>query len=323
MERKVLLTVNYKGKPLEIVQKLIPEGFSLITMETTSQDELEIKAADADYILASGKLKISRKVVNEAKKLRMVQRLGVGLDSLDFEALNERDIPVYVNAGVNAASVAEHAVMFILASLRRLTIINDNTKKGIWKKQEQGIVTRELSTQIVGIVGIGNIGKKVAKILNAFDCRILYFDVNRLSMEIETDLHIEYKDLESLLRLSDVITLHCPLTDETKNIICEKNIRLMKKGVIIVNTSRGGLINEDNLLVALEKGEIGFAALDVFDEEPLNNFHLVRHENVMCTPHIAGNSYDAFSRMMECAFENLYSFDIGKLDEIEKHRVVL
>ena len=318
MNRTILLTANYKGKPLEIVRELVPEGFDLITMETTGHDELALKAGEVDYILASGNLKIDREVIDAGINLRMIQRLGVGLDSLDLPYLKEKNIPVYVNKGVNADSVAEHAVMFILASLRHLTLISSNTKSGIWKKQEQGVTTRELSTQTVGLIGSGNIGRKVAALLKPFGCRIVYNDIYRLSEQQETELGISYRTQEELFAEADIITLHCPLVDDTRLIINETNLSRMKDGVIIVNTSRGGLVDEAALLDALNSGKAGFAALDVFQNEPLKKSALIEHDHVICTPHIAGNTYDSFSKMMTMAFNNIMLFDQGSLSEIEE-----
>ena len=319
--KTVLLTANYQGKPLEIARGLLPEGFSLVTMRTASHDELVEAASCADYILASGNLKIDRDVIVSAKKLKMIQRLGVGLDSLDFEALSEKRVPVYVNQGVNADSVAEHTLMFILSSLRRLIPINENTKNGVWKKQEQGVTTRELRSMTVGLIGIGNIGKRVAALLRPFGCRIVYYDLFPLSADENACLGIGYLPLDELFSCADVVSLHCPLTDETREIICRRNLGKMKDDVIIVNTSRGGLINEDDLLYALNNGKVGYAALDVFQSEPLKNIELSGHKNVICTPHIAGNTYDSFSRMMRCAFESIRLFDEGRLSGIEDRRI--
>lgn len=321
MKKNILLTANYRGRPLEIVRELVPEGFTLIMMSTFSQEELEEKAAQADYILASGNLEINARVLEAARNLVMVQRLGVGLDSLDLSALKDRNIPVYVNRGVNSNSVAEHTLMFMLACLRNLTLINQRTKSGIWKKQEQGVTTRELAEQTVGIIGIGNIGKRVISFLKPFGCRILYYDPYRMSEKEELELQIEYKALDELFALADIITLHCPLTNDTKNIICKANINKMKDGVIIINTSRGHLISENDLLDALNTGKIGFAGLDVYCEEPLSNFALACHEHVVCTPHIAGNTLDSFSRMMQYAFRNILLHNQGRMSEIEEYLI--
>ena len=317
MKKTILLTANYKGKPLEIVQRLVPDGFNLLSMDTSSQEELEKKATKADYILASGNLKINSNVLKAANHLVMIQRLGVGLDSLDLGALKIHKIPVYVNRGINSNSVAEHAVMLMLAALRRLPLINATTKSGIWKKQEQGVLTRELSMQTVGIIGIGNIGKRTTALLQPYGCKLLYYDVCRLTPSEEEAYHIEFKSLSELLCLADIISLHCPLTDITREIIRKENISKMKDGVIIINTSRGGLICEEDLLDALRTGKIGYACLDVYCEEPAKNMELLQQENVICTPHIAGNTYDSFSSMMQLAFRNILLFEQGKQKEIE------
>ncbi len=319
--KTIVLSTSYAGKPKDIVGSLVPEGFQVVMLNSVSQEELECKACLADYILASGNLKINQKVLEEAGNLKMVQRAGVGLDSLDLPALKEHGIPVYVNRGVNSDSVAEHTLMFMLAALRRLPDISSNTKNGIWKKQEQGVTTRELATQTVGIVGGGNIGRTVAKLLNGFGCRILYYDVYRLPEEEEQWLHMQYSDLDDLFRQSDIITLHCPITDDTRGFICAGNIAKMKDGVILVNTSRGKLIDEEDLLDALESGKIVYACLDVYCEEPLKNFTLVQHDHVICTPHIAGNTYDSFYRMIEYAMRNIALYGQGRLAEIEEYRL--
>lgn len=320
MDRVILLTANYRGRPLDIVRALVPEGFTLLSMETASHEELVERAVAADYIIASGNLKIDAEVLDAASRLKMVQRLGVGLDSIDFSALGER-IPVYANAGVNAASVAEHTLMFILASLRKLTLIHANTKNGIWKKQEQGVTTRELSAQTVGIIGMGHIGQRVAALLKPFGCRVLYHSLDRLESEEEAALGLEYETFDGVLSRSDIITLHCPLTDATRGIIRKENIARMKPGVIIINTSRGKLVREEDLLRALDTGAVGFAGLDVYEEEPLKNLALVQHEHVVCTPHIAGNTYDSFVQMMKLAFRNIQMYDQGLQAEIEKYQI--
>ena len=142
--KKVLLTNKYTGRPLEIVREETPEGFEICFLSEQTPEALRSEASAADYILAGGRLPITREVLEKAGQLKMIQRSGVGLDSLDLEAIREKRIPLYVNRGVNAESVAEHALLLILASLRRLPEIDRNTRNGIWKKQEQGIRTGEL-----------------------------------------------------------------------------------------------------------------------------------------------------------------------------------
>jgi len=321
--KKILLSNKYTGKPLEIVKSVLPEGFDLEILNTVDQKEFEDRAAEADYILASGRLKISENVLTNAVNLKMIQRTGVGLDSLDTEMIKKTGIPVYVNQGVNSGSVAEHALLLMLSCLRKLTLISENLKKGVWKKQEQGVGTYELSAQVVGLIGMGHIGRRTAELLRPFEAEVLYYDAYRLSDDIEKKLGIRYVSLDELYNKSDIVSLHCPLNDETKHIICKESISRMKDGVIIVNTARGKLINEADIKEALKSGKISFAGLDVFEEEPLKNTELVSLDNVIATPHIAGVTYNAFYRMMHDAMRNIRLFDEGKIADIEKYKLVL
>lgn len=321
--KKILLTNKYDKEPYQIIQSAVPEFFELLMLEEISQKELEEKALQADYILASGRLKINKQVLDCAKNLKMIQRTGVGLDSLDLAEIKTRNIPVYVNYGVNAESVAEHAVLLMLACLRKLTVVNQNTKNGIWQKQAQGIRTRELRTQTVGIIGMGNIGRHTVKRLNAFGANILYYSRHRLDEKSEAELQADYTGLDELLEKSDIISLHCPLTEETSGLICKTSIEKMKDGVIIINTARGPLIKENDLITGLQCGKIGFAGIDVFEKEPTDNTALLTLDNVIVTPHIGGITYDSFYNMMHDAMRNIELFETGNLQDIQKYKLEL
>ncbi len=209
----------------------------------------------------------------------------------------------------------------MLACLRRLPEINANTKNGLWIKQAQGVKTRELSHCTVGVIGMGHIGQTVVGLLNAFGARIYYYDLFRLPEDKERGLNVTYLPLEELIEEANIITLHCPLTEQTAGIICENTLSRMRDGVIIVNTARGGLVNEKNLLAALKSGKVGFAGLDVFETEPPKNMELLQHPRVIATPHIAGITYDSFYQMMHDAMRNIKLFDEGRLAEIEQYRL--
>lgn len=311
----ILLTNHYEGIPYNILKSNIPDGFELIVLDNPTREDLLINAPKADYFLVSGRLHIDNDVLDSATNLKMIQRTGVGLDIFNLEELKKRNIPLYVNQGVNAQSVAEHAVLLILACLKKLTVINNNVKNGVWEKQEQGLSTFELSGKTVGLVGIGNIGKRVATILNTFGAKVLYYDEYAPNCDIA-----EKVDLETLYAKSDIISLHCPLTDETRAMINQKSISMMKDNAIIVNTSRGPLVNTADLISAIKSGKISFAGLDVYEEEPVKNDELLSLDNVITTPHIGGVSYDSFNRMMAEAINNINLFDQGRLDEIEKSK---
>ena len=321
MKKRILLTNSYKGVPLEIIKNEIPRGFEYISLAEQSLDALKSAIESVDYILAGGRLKITREILQEAKNLKMIQRTGVGLDAFDLGAIKEFNIPLYVNQGINAESVAEHALMLILASLRRLSVIDFNTKNGIWKKQEQGVTTHELRGKVVGLVGMGNIARTLVRLLKGFDISIIYSDINRAAPEFEAENDMRFVNRDELFRRADIISLHCPLTNETRHIVNTESISTMKDGVIIVNTARGPLINATDLCEALQRGKVAFAGLDVHEEEPITEeYLLLKEQNIILTPHIAGVTYESFSKMMHDAMRNIEIFEKGEFAKIEQYR---
>lgn len=319
--KTILLTNHYSGDPLEIIKSTVPEGFELIVLDKADQKELADKAAKADYFLASGRLKINNEVLYKAEKLKMIQRTGVGLDSLDLKLIKEKGIPVYVNQGINADSVAEHTLLLILASLKRLVNVDRATKSGKWIKQKQGVKNHELKSRVVGLVGMGNIGKRTARMLSGFDVSILYYDVYPVDKATEKALGLKRASLNEVLENSDVVSLHCPLTDTTRHIINSKSIRLMKDGAILVNTARGPLVEEAAVIDALKCGKLSYAGFDVYEEEPPADTELFGLDNVVTTPHIGGITYDSFYRMMNDAMRNIKLFDEGELNKIERYKL--
>lgn len=317
---KILLTNHYEGKPAEIIKSAVPDGFELEMLESVSQQELEGKVKEADYLLVSGRLKINRTVLENATNIKMIQRTGVGLDSIDLEYIRNHDIPFYVNKGVNAQSVAEHTILLMLASLRNLVEINENTKRGIWKKQAQGVCTHELCGKTVGLIGMGAIGRKVAGMLKAFGAKVLYNDVSKMKQEDENALGKKFSTREEIIEKSDIISLHCPLTDDTRHMINDRAVNKMKNGVILINTARGGLIDEAALINGIKNGKIAGAGIDVYEKEPVDNSEVLNLQNVITTPHIGGVTYDSFYQMMYQAMRNIEMFDKGQLQEIEQGR---
>ena len=317
---KILLTNHYEGKPAEIIKSAVPDGFELEMLESVSQQELEGKVKEAEYLLVSGRLKINRTVLGNAQNIKMIQRTGVGLDSIDLEYIRNHDIPFYVNKGVNAQSVAEHTILLMLASLRNLVEINENTKRGIWKKQAQGVCTHELCGKTVGLIGMGAIGRKVAGMLKAFGVEVLYNDVSKMKQEDENALGIKFSTREEIIEKSDIISLHCPLTDDTRHMINDRAVNKMKNGVILINTARGGLIDEAALINGIKNGKIAGAGIDVYEKEPVDNSEVLNLQNVITTPHIGGVTYDSFYQMMYQAMRNIEMFDKGQLQEIEQSR---
>lgn len=320
----ILHTARYTGIPWEILKSVVLEGFEVRTLDELSYGCLVCEAVNADYLLVSGRLPIDEGVLSAAKHLKMIQRTGVGTEMLDVDAIKSHGISVYVNAGVNAQSVAEHTLTLVLACLKRLPQINQQTHRGVWKKQHVGVTTHELKGKTVALVGMGNIGRLVAKMLQAFEAKVIYTDVVRQPDETEQRLGLTYyNSFEAMLPEADVLSFHCPLVKENTEILNQRTLAMMKKGAIVVNTARGKLINPDDLYEALKSGHLSAAALDTHYEEPLKeNYKVAELDNVILTPHIGGLSYEAFHQMMADAIENIVAFEEGRLTDIESKRIL-
>lgn len=320
---KILHTARYTGIPWEILKSVVPDGFTVETLEELSYECLLRQAVDADYLLVSGRLPIDEGVLSAAIHLKMIQRTGVGTEMLDVEAIKKHRIPVYVNKGVNAQSVAEHTLTLILACLKRLPQINKQTHEGVWKKQQVGVTTHELKGKTVALVGMGNIGRLVVGMLQPFGAKVIYTDVVRPNAETEKHLGLTYYDsFEAMLPEADILSFHCPLTPENTEILNSRTLAVLKRGAIVVNTARGKLINPDDLYEALKSGHLSAAALDTHYEEPIkDDYRLAELDNMILTPHIGGLSYETFHAMMAGAVENIVTFERGKYEMISHKKL--
>lgn len=316
---KILHTARYTDTPWEILKSVIPLGFTVETLEELSYDCLLRQCVDTDYLLVSGRLPIDEGVLSAAKHLKMIQRTGVGTEMLDLEAIKRHNIPVYVNKGVNARSVAEHTLTLMLCCLKNIPQIDRNVKQGIWKKQQTGVNCHELYGKTVGLVGMGAIGRQVAFFLKAFGAKVLYTDLFRQDDSTEQELALTYiPSFEQLLPQVDILSFHCPLTPDNKEMLNDSTIAKMKEGSMVVNTARGKLINETALYDALSSGKLRSAALDVHYEEPINGVSRFSDMgNIILTPHIAGLSYETFHAMMAGAVENILLFESNNLKLIK------
>jgi D-3-phosphoglycerate dehydrogenase len=320
----ILHTARYIGLPWEILKSVVPEGFEVKTLDELNYNCLVREAVNADYLLVSGRLPIDAGVLTAATHLKMIQRTGVGTEMLDVEAIKQYGIPVYVNAGVNAQSVAEHTLTLILACLKRLPQINQQTHQGVWKKQQVGVTTHELKGKTVGLVGMGNIGRLVASMLQPFGAKVIYTDVVRQKDEVEANLGLTFcESFEAMIPQCDILSFHCPLTKDNTEMLNGETLAKMKQGAIVVNTARGKLINPEDLYKSLESGHLFGAALDTHYEEPIKEgYKLAELDNVILTPHIGGLSYEAFHQMMHDAMENIKRFEKGAGGLIERCRII-
>jgi phosphoglycerate dehydrogenase-like enzyme len=290
-----------------------PEGLELAFAESSEEDERVARVREADYILCSW-TPVSGRVIEAGERLRLIQKYGIGVDKIDLEAAARRGIPVGIAAGANAVAVAETAIMLMLAVYKRLCVAHNSLRAGQWLKWELRTGCYELWRKTVGLIGGGAVGRAVAKRLShGFECQVLYYDIRRLPHETEVALGMTYTPLEAILRRSDIVSLHVPLVPETRATIGAKAFAAMKPTAVLINTSRGGVVDEPALIEALQKGTIAGAGLDVFSQEPPERDNpLLRMDNVVVTPHNGGGTVDTVKRIVGHAFANILRFERGE-----------
>ena len=265
-------------------------------------EELIDFCKDADAIIV-GVEKINSSILKRLPNLKYIAKYGVGIDNIDIDSCKERGVLIGWTGGVNKRSVAELTLGYMLILMRNIFSSYSDLKKLRWIKDGGN----SLYNKKIGIIGMGNIGQDLIKLLSVFDCEILANDISENS-SLSKKLNFKYVTKEFLYRNSDIVTLHVPLTSSTKKMINTKVFNKMKNSSILINTSRGGVVCEKDLIDALKNKKIHSAALDVFQYEPLKNKELVRLSNIICTPHIAGNSKEAVIEMGNSAISHLINF---------------
>jgi len=245
-----------------------------------------------------------------APKLKLVQLLSAGYDRVDVEAARKAKVPVANNGGANAIAVAEHTIMLMLAVLKRVVQLHNGVVAGKWRATDDRI--HELAGRTLGIIGLGNIGKKVARRAAAFDMTIQYYDIKRLTEDEEDALGIRFVLLTELLRSSDVVSLHVPLDDSTRNMLGARELSMMKPTSILINTCRGPVVDEDALHRALTEKRLAGAGLDVMVEEPPAKDHpLFKLPSVTLTPHSAGPTWENWTSRFRNGFDNIQRVAAG------------
>ena len=319
--KTIFFTNPYEGKMLDIVRSLVPEGMKLVLAENESQEECMEKVRDADYLFAGHTVRVDAPLLVAGSKLKMVQRFGVGLDSVDRDAMEKRGIPLYVNRGINARSVAELTVLLMLALVRKLPMLDASMHSNEW--DVDSISRREIHDQTVGMIGFGNVATLTAELLRPFGVKIIYWDLQKWSEAKETKYNVTYRELDDLFKESDIVTLHCMMNDQNKGMMNKETFAKMKDGAKLINTSRGGLVNEKDFAEAILSGKLSGAALDVFSIEPLPHDSPLRDlPNVILTPHAGGVTRESFQRILSEAFGNIKKFDEGNFDAIADRRIL-
>lgn len=292
-----------------MAEKLRPPDFEF---RNVAPAELPLALLEADYLCGFiGHLESELLIAAANRGLKLVQLMSAGYDRFNIEGARLARLPVADNGGANAIAVAEHAIMLILNALKHVHALDAAVRRGDWRGGLGNAY--ELYGSTVGIVGMGRIGREVARRLAGWEAELVYYDPIRLSPELEQQLQVRYLDLDQLLRAADAVTVHVPLNPRTRNLIDAESISLMKASAVLVNTARGGLVDEEALGMALRNNQLLGAGLDVFSQEPLTSDHpLLELDNVVLTPHSAGPTWQSFPRRFANCFANIERVQRGE-----------
>jgi phosphoglycerate dehydrogenase-like enzyme len=296
----------------EVMLALVPEGFDL-RFNSGDRAEMMAELARADYLLVE-RCRVTDEILRGAPNLKLLQKCGRGVEIIDVAATQRLGIPLCCTSDANSDGTAELAVALMLAASRRLCFVHENLRQGKWIKFEMRRDAHELTGRTVGILGAGNVGRRVARIVSrGFNCRVLYNSRRRMPPEVEQDLGTIYCSQEDLLRQSDVVSVHLALTPETRHLIDAERLALMKPTAILVNTSRGLVVDEKALVEALKDGVIAAAGIDVFEKEPPDADNpLLKLPNVALSAHCGMGTVETISRVYGHAFGNIVKRENGE-----------
>ncbi|MCS7125590.1 MAG: D-glycerate dehydrogenase [Aigarchaeota archaeon] len=319
----------------EIGLKILREYCEVIyrdELAPPTRKELLDNIKDVDAIYCTLNERIDREVIDSSPRLKVVGTMSVGVDHIDIDYATSKGVYIVYTPGVLTETTADLAFALILSTARRVVETDRIIREGKWKLAwaPTMMLGYEVYGKTLGIIGLGRIGAAVARRAKGFRMKILYYDKIRRE-DLERELEIEFREIDDLLRESDFISIHVPLTNETRHLIGERELRLMKPTAILVNTSRGPVVDEKALVKALREGWIAGAGLDVFEEEPLPpTSPLIEMPNTVLTPHIGSATYDTRNRMAQYAAEgiikvlkgeepeNLYNREVVKIRPLTK-----
>jgi glyoxylate reductase/D-3-phosphoglycerate dehydrogenase len=283
---------------------MAPDGYDII-VAAKGTPEYNAAIAEAEYLVGFVAGLIQEDLFAQAPKLKLIQLLSAGYDEADVGAAIRARVPVANNGGANSVAVSEHAMMLMLACLRRITWQHTSVSAGQWRGNQTPRV-HELRGKTVGIIGLGSIGKKTARLAQAFGVELIYYDIDRLSEAEEDALNVRFRLKNEVLRNADLISLHTPLNDSTRHMIGAPELKMMKPTAILVNTARGPVVDETALHDALLSGEIAGAGLDVFEQEPPQPDNpILKLDNVILSAHLAGPTFESHTARVRNGFDNV------------------
>jgi D-3-phosphoglycerate dehydrogenase len=286
---KILISDSLDPSGLSLFQEAGVEVHQLTAEERPRLPEI---LAGYEALVVRSSTQVTADLMKAGKKLKVVGRAGIGVDNVDVAAATELGILVVNAPTANLISATEHTFALLLSLARRVPEADASTKAGGWDRKLTGV---ELQGKTLGIIGFGRIGQRVADRARAFEMKVVAYDPFLDATARKLD--VELLPLDDLLARADMITFHTPLTKESRNLLNRERIARMRKGALVVNCGRGGVIDEEALLEALESGHLGGAALDVFAEEPPKDLRLVRHKRVVATPHLGAQTAEAQERI--------------------------
>ncbi|MBL8338289.1 MAG: 2-hydroxyacid dehydrogenase [Rhodoferax sp.] len=292
----------------DVVRRTAPPELSLHFADSYDADAQCALAAGAD-ILLPGFAPVTARMLCGAPKVRMIQKWGIGIDAIDLDSVRRHGVALAITTGANAGPVAELAIALMLAVYRRIPYVNRAMREGRWPTPEMRETCFQISGKTVGLVGFGHIGRMLAHRLRGFDAQVVYADIRRADFATEQALQARQVPLDELLRDSDIVSLHAPLVAQTARMINARTIAGMKDGAVLINTARGGLVDEVALAAALVSGKLRGAGLDAFDPEPPSPDNpLLSLEQVVVTPHAGGGVFDNVAHVAGHAFGNILRF---------------
>lgn len=295
----------YDDEVFSRILSQVPEGFELVRAESYESEAQAKAAKNADFIL-TGWAPVPACLIEHNSNLKLIQKFGVGYDKIDIKVAGELGIPVAIAFGSNAHPVAELAVGLMIAVLRHLHYAMNELRNGNFIKSELRAVSYQLKDKTVGLIGLGNVGKEVAYLVRAFGARPIYYDVRNFSLDEDGKFGAENRSLDGLLADSDIVSLHLPLSPDTKHFMNRERIGQMKPKAVLINTARGELIDEVALAEAINQRRLLGAGLDVTEHEPIDPFSpLLQSPRVLITPHVGGSVVDNVSNVAIHAFENM------------------
>lgn len=288
------------------------EGQRLHFAESEARREQLALVRTAEVIVSAGS-PVDATLIAGSGKVRLIQKWGIGVDKIDLDAARARGIPVAITAGASAGPVAEHALALMLAVYRRLPLADRQVRAGTWQPAQLRVACRQISGKTIGLLGFGNIARMLTHRLRGFDVEILYHDVRRADAVTERGFGARHVAFDALLERSDILSLHLPLTEESRAIMNAAAFARMRQGAVLINTARGGLVDEAALLDALVGGRLAGAGLDTFATEPLPADHpLLALDQVVVTPHSAGSVFDNIPNIAGHVLDNIARFARGE-----------